>query len=493
MSNDYQLPCVYPTPQMVQEVNQACLQEDDSLGQGFLNITIREQQVSDIDDNQPQTTMVLSGQQYANPREELISLHISQQLRILQRLTSLTNQGLTNLPQLLEQVVKEVYDAIDIAQFCLIALHNPQTKELELTAKVGIDTEKLLYLQLNDSLECVYPFPIFSSVSPCSMYAIAIESAEVGRLGVLAIGNWDNPYAFDLSSQNLLNALGGVVAIAINSAKMSIALKEREERLTRQTEMLLQQNLELEKTRHQIQLQKLQLLEATKLKSQFLATTSHELRTPLNVILGLSQVLLRQRIATLSEKQLDMVQRILNNGNHLLEIIDDMLDFATVEAGCFSLQIEKFNLTNLVLTTVTEYRSLAEEKLLNLQIENNLADSLVVNDSTRIKQVLVKLLLNAIKFTETGNITVRLGETSNDRIAIAVQDSGIGIAESDLEKIFEEFCQVDQTSTRKYGGAGLGLAITKSLVEILQGTITVVSKLGEGSTFCIEFPRKIQS
>ena len=483
MSNDYHLPSVYPTPQMVREVNQACLQEEDSFGEGFLNITVGEQEVSDIDDNQLQAIMVLSGQQYANPREQLTSLRISQQLRILQRLTSLTNQGLTNLPQLLEQVVKEVCDAIDIAQFCFIALHNPQTKQLELTAKVGIDAEKLSYLQLNDNLECAYSFP---------MYAIAIESAQAGRLGVLAIGNWDNPYAFDVSSQNLLNALGGVVAIAINSARMSTALKEREERLNRQTEMLLEQNLELEKTRHQIQLQNLQLLEATKLKSQFLGTTSHELRTPLNVILGLSQVMLRQRVATLSEKQIDMVQRILNNGNHLLEVIDDMLNFATVQAGCFSLQIAEFDLTTLVSTTVAECRSLAEEKLLNLQVEINLDHSLVVNDSARIKQVLVKLLLNAIKFTETGNITIKLWETSSDRIAMAIQDSGIGIAESDLEKIFEEFCQVDQTTTRKYGGAGLGLAITKSLVEILQGTIAVVSQLGEGSTFCIELPRKIQ-
>ena len=112
----------------------------------------------------------------------------------------------------------------------------------------------------------------------------------------------------------------------------------------------------------------------------------------------------------------------------------------------------------------------------------------MVNDSVRLKQVLVKLLLNAIKFTETGSIKVKAWE-SGDRIAIAVIDTGIGIAEPDLEHIFEQFRQVDQTTTRNYGGTGLGLAITKSLVEIMQGIITVKSKLGQGSTFKIELPR----
>jgi signal transduction histidine kinase len=189
-----------------------------------------------------------------------------------------------------------------------------------------------------------------------------------------------------------------------------------------------------------------------------------------------------------------MVQRILNNGNHLLTIIDDMLYFGNVEAGRLSFQVEEFNLTTLILTTVAEHRSLAEDKLLDLQVEVNLTSPFVVNDSARVKQVLVKLLLNAIKFTETGSVKVKVWEISSERIAIAVQDTGIGIAESDLEyTIFEQFRQVDQTNTRKYGGIGLGLAITKSLVEIMQGTINITSKLGEGSTFCVELPRQVNS
>ncbi|WP_414562820.1 MULTISPECIES: sensor histidine kinase [unclassified Anabaena] len=456
------------------------------------------------------------------------------------------NRRLTHLPQLLNEMAQEVVDAIDHAQFCLIALCNPQTTQLELTAKAGVDVDKLFFLMLNGRegrdrlwstnenlissdvathpdtgfLEQVFAtgapqlfqatqedemmiegytlslcpiIPIFSAFTPAAMYAVAIDSAQAGRLGVMAIGNWENPQAFDATSQNLVNAVAEVVAIAINNASMMQVLADQEARLATQTEIILEQNCQLEKTQHQMQIQNLQLLAAANLKSQFLATTSHELRTPLNVILGLSQVLLRQRTATLSEQQEDMVRRVLSNGNHLLEIIDDMLYLSTVQSGCISLQPEEFNLSTLVLTTVAEYRSLAAEKCLNLQVEINLDDPLLVNDSARLRQVLVKLLLNAIKFTETGSITIKAWAIAPDKMAIAVQDSGVGIAESDLEYIFEQFRQVDQTNTRKYGGTGLGLAITKSLVEIMQGTISVTSQPGEGSTFCVELPHLIRS
>ncbi|MBW4645846.1 MAG: hypothetical protein KME23_23145 [Goleter apudmare HA4340-LM2] len=487
--------------------------------------------------------MIVTGQQHSNMGEESISLQLSQQLGILQRLNQLTNQRLTNIPELLELMVQEVCHGIDSTQFCLMALCDSQTQQLELSAAAGVGIEKLPFLNLHNSLESRDTFwgwqeksipshlpsielgllpqvfatgvsqlfqgsgeqtesvveefpsstslPAFCAFTPSSMYAVAIKSAQAGHLGVLAIGNWDHHHAFDVATQKLLDAVGEVVAIAINNAKMIKALEEREERLAQQNEILFAQNRELEKTRHQIQLQNLQLLEAAELKSQFLATTSHELRTPLNVILGLSQVLLRQRNSTLSEPQVEMVQRILHNGNHLLAIIDDMLYFAKVEAGRLSFQVAEFDLTTLIFTTVAEHRSLAEDKFLDLQVEVNLASPLVVNDSARLKQVLVKLLLNAIKFTETGSVAIKVWEMASDRIAIAIQDTGIGIANSDLSDIFEQFTQVDQSNTRQHNGIGLGLAITKSLVEIMQGTITVTSKLGQGSTFRIELPRKI--
>ncbi|NJL10528.1 MAG: hypothetical protein HC908_11120 [Calothrix sp. SM1_7_51] len=269
-------------------------------------------------------------------------------------------------------------------------------------------------------------------------------------------------------------------------------LREENDNLNQNNEILQAKNHELEKTRYQVQVQYLQLLEAARLKSQFLATTSHELRSPLNIILGLSQLLLRQRNVSLSEQQADMMQRILNNGKHLLSIIDDMLYFAQNEAGRFSFQIEEFNLSSFIYKIIAEHLSLAEEKRLNLQLEVNLENPLVINDSVRLKEVINKILLNALKFTETGSVKVKIGEVNSDKIAISIQDTGIGIESSDLDIIFEQFRQVDQTTTRKYTGAGLGLAIAKSLIDIMHGTISVTSTLGEGSTFYIELPREVK-
>ncbi|MDF2389437.1 hypothetical protein JMG10_48980 [Nostoc ellipsosporum NOK] len=533
-------PCIYlaDIPQTIEDVNQASLQEEDSFRGSLLDITAEERQVSEQGNDCHPAIMILSGEQHTNLAHKSNSSHMFKQMGLLQRLTNLINQQLIYLPQLLNKILQEICDALDSAEFCFMALYNSQTKQLELNAKAGIEVDKLLLLNLSSkvksgsmsfpvpahiNLALIYQvfatgishlfqgsgelrenfviacplfshpyFSMFSYVTPASMYGVAIESAQAGRLGVLVIGNWEDSCAFDVTSQKVLEAVVEVVAIALNHVRINQALQEQEERLAKQTAILLQQTQELEKKQQQIQLQNLQLLEAAKLKSEFLSTTSHELRTPLNVILGLSQVLLRQRHSTLSEQQTEMVQRILSNGNHLLEMIDDMLYCATVEAGCISLQIEEFNLATLVLTTVAEHHSLAEDKILNLQVDININYPFVVNDRTRLKQVLIKLLLNAIKFTETGGIAVKLWETSNGQIAIAVQDSGVGIAESDLESIFEQFRQADQTTTRKYSGIGLGLAITKSLVEMMQGTISVTSKLGEGSTFYIELPRKIE-
>jgi len=428
-----------------------------------------------------------------------------QQLRALQRISNLLNQRLTNLPGLLQVMIGAVCDAIGGSQFCLIQLYNPQTNQLELTATAGTGTEQLLDQLPFDGKEGLLSQVFLTgksqlikgssspSIEPASTYAVAIESAQAGRLGVLAIGNWENPDAFDLEDQTLLGAVGEQAAIAINNARLINTLEEREERLAVQNEILARQNRDLELTRQQIQQQNLQLLEAARLKSQFLATMSHELRTPMNAIIGFAQVLLRQRTASLSGSQVDMVERILNNGKNLLALINDILDFSKIEAGRLYLQREELNLTRLLLATSAELQPLADQKRLTLRVDAALENPIVVNDSTRLRQILVNLLSNAIKFTESGTVEVGVSELSPTQLSISVKDTGIGIAESDIDHIFEEFRQIDQTTTRKYAGTGLGLAITKSLVQKMKGTITVESKLGHGSTFRVELPRQVRS
>jgi PAS domain S-box-containing protein len=459
-------------------------------------------EATDVGENLRQAIIILGEQQ--------------QQLRALQRITNLLNQRLTNLPGLLQVMVRAVCDGIGGAEFAMILLHDPKSNQLELTATAGIGRKRLLLTEFfepqagllaqvfftgksqlfqrsrgaEESVDISPHHPITPD-SPASIYAVAIASVPAGRLGVLAIGNWAHPDAFDVEDQNLLAAVGEQAAIAINNARMIKALEEREERLAIQNETLARQNRELELTRQQIERQNLQLIEAARLKSQFLAIMSHELRTPMNAVIGFAQVLLRQRTATLGVQQVDMVQRILNNGKNLLALINDILDLSKIEAGHLKLNPEEFNLTALVLTTVAELRPLAEQKQLAVKVYANLDNPIVVNDSVRLRQILVNLLSNAIKFTEAGSVEVRVLE-SPTQLVLSVKDNGIGIAEADIEHIFEEFRQIDQTTTRKHGGTGLGLAITKSLVHMMQGKITVESKLAQGSTFRVELPRYIR-
>ena len=466
------------------------------------------QEANEIGQNLRQAIIILGEQQ--------------QQLRVLQRITNLLNQRLTNLPSLLQVMVGAVCDGILEAEFCIIVLYNNQNNELELTATAGLGRERLLLTELFDTSEGFLSRVFLTGKSqliqrqagsrraggtggaggeeerdlprsslPDSIYAVAIESALAGRLGVLAIGNWTNADAFDVEDQNLLDAVGEQAAIAINNARMINALEEREERLGVQNETLAQQNRELELTRQQIERQNLQLIEAARLKSQFIATMSHELRTPMNAVIGFAQVLLRQRTAELSATQIDMVQRILNNGKNLLSLINDILDLSKIEAGRLELKLEQINLAQLVLTTIAELQPLAEQKRLSLKVNAQLHDPIIVNDRTCLRQVLVNLLSNAIKFTETGSVEVTINESSM-QVALQVKDTGIGITESDRTHIFEEFRQADQTTTRKHSGTGLGLAITKSLVHIMKGTITVESEVGQGSTFRVQLPRYVR-
>ena len=238
-------------------------------------------------------------------------------------------------------------------------------------------------------------------------------------------------------------------------------------------------------------MQNFKLLEASRLKSHFLATMSHELRTPMNAIIGFSQILLRPKFGQLSNQQADMVERILNNGKHLLMLLNEVLDFSKLEIGRLDLKAEIFDVSKVINLAVGEMRSLADAKKLSLLVQNDLQNPFIFNDPVRIRQILTNLLSNAIKFTESGEIWVEVKELPTNQVAIIVRDTGIGIASRDFKRIFEAFRQVNQTITRKYPGTGLGLAIVDSLVRMMGGKIFLESKLGIGSMFKIELPRQI--
>lgn len=236
----------------------------------------------------------------------------------------------------------------------------------------------------------------------------------------------------------------------------------------------------------------LQLFEANKLKGEFLASMSHELRTPLNSILGFSEVL--QGIETLTDKQRRYVSNIQNSGRVLLEMINDILDLAKVEAGKMEVRPSEFCVLNVIRAQAEIFRKMAEDKNIDLQIDSNQSELLVVQDQPKLAQILTNLLSNAIKFTpEGGLVTIACDRTNVENFSIIIADTGVGIAPSDHEVIFEKFRQASpgegrDALTREHTGTGLGLSIVRELCRLLGGDITLTSQLGHGSTFCVTLP-----
>ena len=227
-------------------------------------------------------------------------------------------------------------------------------------------------------------------------------------------------------------------------------------------------------------------------KSQFLANMSHELRTPLNAILGYSELISDEIYGPVPESIREVLERVEHNGRHLLDLINSVLDISKIEAGRFTLNLAEYSLRDVIFEAVTAVESLASEK--NLAVTVEVSPELPVGraDAARIRQVLLNLLGNAIKFTETGGISLS-AYARNDEFEVRVTDTGPGIASSDQEQIFDEFQQVDNSSTREKGGSGLGLAISRMIMQLHGGELGVESELGQGSSFWIRLPMSVES
>lgn len=234
---------------------------------------------------------------------------------------------------------------------------------------------------------------------------------------------------------------------------------------------------------------------ANQSKTEFLALLSHELRTPLTSILGLSATLLRLPLVSLTERQQKYLQVIHNSGEHLSELIDDILDFYKLEVGKTFLKVSEFSLTKLIEQVVDLFRAKAEQRKINLEVQivkedrdlsyGGSRDLRFRGDAKQVRQILLNILANAIKFTpENGTVIVRSWLEDADAV-IEVEDSGIGIEEEQIPRLFKKFYQLDRNFDRDYGGMGLGLAITQQLVELHGGSIEVDSIVGSGSTFTV--------
>jgi signal transduction histidine kinase len=263
------------------------------------------------------------------------------------------------------------------------------------------------------------------------------------------------------------------------SVELERKVQEATAELAEQNELLRRQHIELE--------------QASALKSQFLANMSHEFRTPLNAILGYTHMLLHGVTGPVSEQQRKSLSRIDSNSQHLLALINDILDITRIEAGRMPLTLSSFEVPELVSEVMSELEAIIRRS--SLKVSAKMARTLrpLKSDRQKVKQIVLNLLSNALKFTPAGSVTISASYDEHKRwVAISVQDTGIGIAREDQAKVFEDFRQLDPSPARGYGGTGLGLSICRRLAQMLGGTIELISGVNKGSTFILRLPARLR-
>jgi signal transduction histidine kinase len=268
----------------------------------------------------------------------------------------------------------------------------------------------------------------------------------------------------------------------------TLRLQEVNEDLSREVDERIKREKELQRTLAELAVAKTQAEVADNLKSAFLATMSHELRTPLNSIIGFTGIILRERVGPLNDEQKKQLNMVRRSSQHLLSLINDVLDISKIEAGQLQLAYENMDLPQTIEKVVQSTRPLADIKGLELGFDTSTEIKTITGDVRRVEQILLNLLSNAIKFTEKGSVGI-VCEADAGNIIFKVVDTGIGIKDEDMETIFKSFRQVDSGISRKYEGTGLGLSISKKLVELMGGKIWVTSIWGAGSTFCFSLPK----
>ncbi|MBI2999988.1 MAG: sensor histidine kinase [Deltaproteobacteria bacterium] len=291
------------------------------------------------------------------------------------------------------------------------------------------------------------------------------------REGVGQIGSGDLSFRVDLKTGDELEALGE------EFNKMTASLQDAQAGLERKV---------AERTRELIVANQ-KLDEASRHKSQFLASVSHELRTPLNAIIGFTRLVLRKTAGQIPDLQSENLQKVLISAEHLLQLINGLLDLSKIEAGRMEVLPESFRLDEIIEKAASTVEPMLKDGSVRLVSEIALDLPPINTDREKFEQILLNLLSNAAKFTERGEIKISAWQ-ENGFLKVAVSDTGIGMEREALQYIFEEFRRVDMAGTRKYSGTGLGLAIVKRLVTLLGGELSVESEMGKGSTFTVKLP-----
>jgi len=254
----------------------------------------------------------------------------------------------------------------------------------------------------------------------------------------------------------------------------------------------VQREQALEETNRALRQARDAALQASRAKSEFLANMSHELRTPLNAIIGYSELLMEDAEAGAQGELHADLKKIHSSGTHLLSLINDVLDMSKIESGKMDLDVQEFDLRELITTIRDTIEPLAQRQGNQLEIEYVKAPDIVSYDQQKLRQVLINLMSNACKFTNGGRVKLEVGLDGNGWLELRVSDSGIGISDEQRARLFRPFVQADSSTTRRYGGTGLGLAISQRFCEMMGGRIEVQSQPGQGSTFTVRLPEKVR-
>jgi signal transduction histidine kinase len=327
------------------------------------------------------------------------------------------------------------------------------------------------------------------------MYSISRSFGHILRHILIPTGNRDLWNFFEpiTGSFNIfaLFFVGSVSLFFISVYRSYLKISEEKGKL---------EELVSERTRfiEQLEIDKVELQELDRMKSAFLANMSHELRTPMNTIIGYTEVLLDKIDGNVNEEQEKSLKKVKESAKHLLQLIDNILNISKIESAKMRLEIREVSIRPLIETVIPEFQTLMQQKGLRLSLDLNEKYPVVYGDTDKIKQILIGLLSNAVKFTSEGSITVTTGISDMgikkgeppQFMEICVEDTGIGIKEDDIGKIFDKFVQIDFALVRQYEGTGLGLAIAKGLVNLHKGSIWVTSEYGIGSRFCFTLPLK---
>jgi signal transduction histidine kinase len=320
--------------------------------------------------------------------------------------------------------------------------------------------------------------------------AVTLAATVIIVIAILSTVRGVGPFVANTANDSILLLEGfmaaitftGLIVVAVRAQQLAAeAALEAHNRMLEQR--VMERTAEIEdKSR--------QLAEASERKSQFLASMSHELRTPLNAVIGLTEMMVTNAARFGTEKALEPLRRVNAAGTHLLSLINEVLDLSKIEAGKLELNPEPVDLARLIDEVIGTAGQLAEKNKNRLVVETPENVGTLTADSMRLKQILLNLLSNACKFTKEGEVALRVRKVVDGHawIELAVADTGIGLTAEQQAKLFQDFTQADSLTARRYGGTGLGLALSRKLARMMGGDVTVASEPGKGSVFTVRMP-----